>query len=204
MNDPKQHERAEMAHSISDEELMLQVREGVGEMLGVLFDRYQQPLFSFFYRLTGERAQSEDLVQDVFYRLLKYRHTYKSGSAFRTWLYQVARNARRDRFEPQREVGIEEAREPAIFPRDMVAEDQEAALLRKALLKLPAEKREVLLLSRYQELKYEEIGKILGCEANTVKVRVFRALQELKEIVAEMQGHRGLGRGPQAGVRYDM
>ena len=204
MNDPKQHERAEMAHSISDEELMLQVREGVGEMLSVLFDRYQQPLFSFFYRLTGERTQSEDLVQDVFYRLLKYRHTYKTGSAFRTWLYQIARNARRDRFEPQHEVGIDEAPEPATFPRDMVAEDQEAALLRKALLKLPAEKREVLLLSRYQELKYEEIGKILGCEANTVKVRVFRALQELKEIVTEMQGHRGLGRGPQAGVRYDM
>lgn len=203
MKDPKQHERAEMVHSLSDEELMLQVREGVGEMLGVLFDRYQQPLFSFFYRLTGERVQSEDLVQEVFYRLLKYRNTYKAGSAFRTWIYQIARNARRDRYEERREVAIDEAPEPVTFPRDLVAEDQEVALLRKALLQLSAEKREVLLLSRYQELKYEEIGKILGCQANTVKVRVFRALEELRGIVAEMQGRRFPGH-PQAGVRYDM
>src|SRR6185312_16627320 len=55
-----------MTNSLPDEELMLQVREGVGEMLAVLFDRYQSPLFNFYRRLTGDRAVSEDLVQDVF------------------------------------------------------------------------------------------------------------------------------------------
>src|SRR5919201_584773 len=94
----KQHRSRDhaMVNTISEEELMLQVREGIGEMLAVLFDRYQQPLFNFFVRLTGDRALSEDLVQDVCSRTLRYRHTYKPGSAFRAWMYQVARNARQD------------------------------------------------------------------------------------------------------------
>ena len=62
-----------MTQSIPDEELMSQVRNGVGEMLGELFERYQSPLFNFYYRLTGDRGLSEDLVQEVFLRILKYR-----------------------------------------------------------------------------------------------------------------------------------
>lgn len=177
-----------MVNTISDEELMLQVREGIGEMLGVLFDRYQQPLFSFFVRLTGDRALSEDLVQDVFYRILRYRHTYKPGSPFRAWVYQVARNARQDSLHRQRnENPLEENVHPSVVPRDTVAAEQESLLLRRALMALPEEKREVLLLSRFQELSYEEIGKLLGCDVGAVKVRVFRALQSLKEIAAQLQ-----------------
>ena len=59
--------------------------------------------------------------------------------------------------------------------------------MRRALLALPEEKREVLLLSRFQELSYEEIGKLLGCDVGAVKVRVFRALQSLKEIAGQLQ-----------------
>ncbi len=181
-----------MVTTISDEELMLQVREGIGEMLSVLFDRYQQPLFSFFVRLTGDRSLSEDLVQDVFYRILRYRHTYKPGSQFRSWIYQVARNARHDNLGRQRnETALEENLHPSVVPRDSVADQQESLLLRRALLQLPEEKREVLLLSRFQELSYEEIGKLLGCEVGAVKVRVFRALQALKEIARDLQNKPG-------------
>jgi RNA polymerase sigma factor (sigma-70 family) len=195
-----------MANTISDEELMLQVREGIGEMLGVLFDRYQQPLFSFFVRMTGDRALSEDLVQDVFYRILRYRHTYKPGSAFRAWMYQVARNARRDNLDRQvNEISLDDQTLPStVVPVDIAAEQQQNALLRRALLKLPEEKREVLVLSRFQELSYEEIGNLLGCETGAVKVRVFRALQALRETVHRLQSRPPLKPGPQQGVRYDM
>src|SRR5215472_5086334 len=81
-----------------DEDLMLQVRDGAGEMLGVLFDRYQTPLFNFYAKLTGDRALSEDLVQEVFLRILKYRQSYRRGTPFRAWVYQIARNARIDHF----------------------------------------------------------------------------------------------------------
>jgi RNA polymerase sigma factor (sigma-70 family) len=211
MTDEQQADRQRplRPNSISDEELMLQVRDGIGEMLGVLFDRYQQPLYSFFYRLTGDRAVSEDLVQDVFYRVLRYRHTFKPGSPFKAWLYQIARNARHDSFDPRTPQAVDDAAlemhaaQHAATPKDLVAEEQQAKLIRRALLKLPEEKREVLLLSRYQGLKYEEIGKLMGCETNTVKVRVFRALAELREIFEQMQ-QAPSKRAPQPGVQYDM
>ena len=67
---------------MSDEELMSQVRSGVGEMLGVLFERYHVPLFNFYLKLTGDRPVSEDLVQEVFFRILKYRHSYRPDTPF--------------------------------------------------------------------------------------------------------------------------
>ena len=68
------------------------------------------------------------------------------------------------------------------MPTDSAQQKQEAELLHRALLELSEEKREVLVLSRFQELKYEEIARLMGCEVNTVKVRVHRALQELRQI----------------------
>ena len=61
--------------------------------MGILFERYHALLFNFLLRLTGNRHQSEDLVQEVFVRLLKYRHTYRGESQFTTWMFQIARNA---------------------------------------------------------------------------------------------------------------
>src|SRR5438128_9590600 len=141
-----------MNDSLSDEELMLYVRNGVGEMLAVLFDRYQVPLFNFFYRLTDNRAISEDLVQDAFYRILKYRQSYQPGSSFRTWMYQIARNARADLFNKQRnEVPEDAAPLAVVLPMDPLHDQQQISRLKEALMLLPEEKRELLVLSRFQE-----------------------------------------------------
>lgn len=162
---------------------MSQVRSGVGEMLGVLFDRYQMPLFNFFYKMTGNRTMSEDLVQEVFFRILKYRLSYRLGTPFRAWMYQIARNARVDFFRRQRpEVSWEPELEPAVVQQDSAQQRQETEMLYRALLQMPDEKKEVLILSRFQGLKYEEIAQLLGCEVNTVKTKVHRALQELREL----------------------
>jgi RNA polymerase sigma-70 factor (ECF subfamily) len=172
-----------MKNSLPDEELMSQVRSGVGEMLGVLFDRYQMPLFNFFYKMTGNRTMSEDLVQEVFFRILKYRLSYRLGTPFRAWMYQIARNARVDFFRRQRpEVSWEPELEPAVVQQDSAQQRQETEMLYRALLQMPDEKKEVLILSRFQGLKYEEIAQLLGCEVNTVKTKVHRALQELREL----------------------
>src|SRR5512133_515286 len=171
-----------MSDAIPDEELMLRVRNDEVETLSELFERHHVALFNFFYRLTGDAAGSEDLVQDSFYRVLKYRRTYKPGTAFRTWMYQIARNVRNDRYHKQRdEVDLEAAPVATVLPVDTVDGQQQVTRLKQALMQLPEEKRELLLLSRYQGMKYEEIARLLQCEVGTVKVRVHRALQELKE-----------------------
>src|SRR6516164_9355553 len=118
-----------MTNSVSDEELMSQVRNGVGEMLGVLFDRYQVPLFNFYLKLTGERSVSEDLVQEVFLRILKYRQTYRIDTPFRAWMYQIARNARVDHLRRRRpETSWEPEMSPAVAPADTAEQSQETAL----------------------------------------------------------------------------
>ena len=75
---------------------MAEVRDGEVEKLGVLFERHHQPLFNFFVRQTGHREFSDDLVQEVFFRMLKYRHTFQPQNQFRSWMFQVARNVHFD------------------------------------------------------------------------------------------------------------
>src|SRR6202011_3000036 len=123
--------------SVTDEELMLQVRDGAADMLGVLFDRYHGPLYGFYARLTGDRALSEDLVQEVFLRILKYRQSYRPGTPFRAWVYQIARNARIDhfrKFPPQ--TALEPEMLPPVLPTDSAQEQQEVELLQRALQQL--------------------------------------------------------------------
>ena len=88
--------------SPTDNELMEDVRDGRVEKLAVLFERYQTMLYNFFLRLTGNRAASEDLVQEVFVRVLKYRTGYLSESRFNVWLFQIARNAHIDHLRKQK------------------------------------------------------------------------------------------------------
>src|SRR5580700_8292786 len=82
--------------ALEDEQLMGGVSEGDIGGLEPLFDRHHRALFHYFLRLTSNRMASEDLVQDVFYRILKYRHTYQKGTPFRAWMYQIGRNALAD------------------------------------------------------------------------------------------------------------
>jgi RNA polymerase sigma-70 factor (ECF subfamily) len=75
-------------------------------------------------------------------------------------------------------------------PDRALQKKQETLLLRRALASLPGEKREVLIMSRYQDLKYEEIASVLECEVGTVKVRVYRALRELSDRFFALTGER--------------
>ena len=174
---------------------MNSVREGEIAKLETLFDRHHRGLFHYFLRLTSNRTASEDLVQDVFYRILKYRHTYQPDTSFRAWMYQIGRNAMVD-YVAKHKAEIALPAEAGDFASTSPAPDrsaqaaQEKALLHKALKALPADKREVLVLSRFQGLKYEEIAAVLKCEVGTVKVRVYRALRELGDRFYALSGER--------------
>jgi RNA polymerase sigma-70 factor (ECF subfamily) len=171
-----------------DEDLMLDVRNGAGETLGVLFDRYHTPLYNFYSKLTGDRTLSEDLVQEVFLRILKYRQSYQPGTPFRAWIYQIARNARVDHYrKTPKHITFEPEMAPAVMPKDSAQHSEEAELLHRALMQMPEEKREILILSRFQELRYDEIARLLGCELGTVKTRIHRAIQELRQTFRQLE-----------------
>lgn len=177
----------------TDNELMEDVRDGRVEKLAVLFERYQTMLYNFFLRLTGNRAASEDLVQEVFMRVLKYRAGYMGDSRFNVWLFQIARNAHIDHLRKQKTalpLDEQHAETPSREPRPDVAYEvgQEAELVRRALDRLPAPKRELLVLFRFQNLKLREIAELMGVQVGTVKAQVHRALKDLSRIYLELQG----------------
>lgn len=172
---------------MTDEDLMRAVRDGDLPQLGVLFDRYHVPLFDFLSRMIGNAAAAEDLVQDVFVRILKYRATYRDEGRFETWLFRIARNARADYFRtrPRSEPLGGEALErpsPGAGPARQLEEERERQRLRCALLRLREDKRELIVLARYRGMKLDQIAALLDVDVGTVKVRLHRAVRELRDI----------------------
>jgi len=178
---------------MTDNALMARVSAGELSKLAVLFERHHRGLFRYFVSMNRDRDLSEDLVQDVFFRVLRYRTSYDSAQSFTAWMYQIARRASLDRAHKQRAevVAIADRRDDLVSsapgPEERAAEGQNLALLKRALDKLPPDKREILILSRFQEMKYEDIAVVLGCEVGTVKVRVYRAMQALEQIYFEIE-----------------
>lgn len=178
----------------SDSAVMELVQAGDSAQLALLFERYHVALFRYLLQMTRNRALSEDLVQEVFFRALKYARSYDLSSPFPVWLYGMARHAYFDSLRKQRgEVAgadISETRSAEPMPEEIFARKQDATFLQEALGQLPEGKREVLVLSRFHNLRYEDIARILQCEVGTVKVRVYRALKELREKFCELRGEK--------------
>lgn len=183
--------------SISDKQLMLQVKSGQLDHLNPLFERYHRPLFRFFCRYGRDVSSSEDLVQTVFLRILKYRHNYTGNGSFKTWLFHIARNVNNDQ---HRRKSVTEARDlenwekqlhdPQAGPGDEMIRREELALLRKALQGLSAEQREIIVMSKLQGMPYQSIAELQGCTVGNVKVKVFRAMRSLKQVYAQLDDSR--------------
>jgi RNA polymerase sigma factor (sigma-70 family) len=179
----------------NDHQLMISVRNGETEKLGQLFEAHHKRLYNFFLNQTGNRQTSEDLVVDVFLRMLKYRHTYKDEGSFSSWMYTIARNARVDHYK-KNNVHSEFLKEPDSLtsntrnPAEKYEVKNDLTLLRKAMAELPDDRREIILMSRFNHTPYKEIGEVLGCTVGTVKVRVFRAMKDLTEKYFKLAGEK--------------
>lgn len=180
-------------NTLEDSVLMVKLQAGQTDKLGLLFERYNDRLFRFFMRLTrGKEALSEDLVQNTFFRILKYKKSYNPEKKFSTWIYQIGRNVFYDQCKKSenKEHSVDEFtyNEPRTeMSSPFQEEDERVILLKKAMDELPDDKREILVLSKYEGLKYKEIGEILNCSENAIKVKAHRAMKELKVIYTKLQ-----------------
>src|SRR4030095_8617284 len=168
---------------------MSQVRDGEVEALGFLYERHRTRLFNFFVRLTGDRPFSEDLVQESFLRMLKHRETFESVHRFTAWMFQIGRNVHIDALRKRKRLDSPQTPEKtqqeipseALTPYHASRLREDVQILQAALVQLPLELREPLILSRFENLKYEEIATILECSVSAVKMRIHRALKALRE-----------------------
>ena len=170
---------------------MLAVRNGEVDRLSVLFERYHRQLFAFFVRMLDDRAAAEDLVQDVFVRVLKYRHTFRDHGTFKSWLFEIARNTRRDAWKrPVLDaIGKDfDVATTAPGPGTQFEQVEDAALLKEALKRLPPDKRELIVLARYRGMDYAQLASLMQSEVGTVRVRLHRAIRQLGEIFCQLQG----------------
>jgi RNA polymerase sigma factor (sigma-70 family) len=188
----------------TDEDLMIAVRDGDVDQLEVLFERYREPLYDFFGRLTGNRSVSEDLVQDVFVRILKYRTTYRETHRFSTWMYRIARNSRIDylkKHKPETDT-TPDLVAPSSTPGRRLEESEEKALLQRALMQMTESNRELLILLRYQEMKYEVIAELLGIEIGAVRTRVHRAMKELRDTFLKLRSNESSCNATNSGTTF--
>lgn len=152
-----------------------------------LVKRHQKPLVNFFARM-GDYHHAEDLTQETFIRLFKYRKHYKPTARFTTFLYTLARRTWIDHCRRiMRRKDVYDAYESELAVRldsGTGSENEMHARIREALATLSDEMRGCVIMSLYQGLKYDEIAKIMNIPLGTVKTRIYHAMRKLREKLA--------------------
>jgi RNA polymerase sigma-70 factor (ECF subfamily) len=167
----------------SDEQLMVAFSKGSADAFNGLFSRYKQPLFGFFRRRLADPSQAEELTQETFLVIVRSASRYQPTALFRTYLYAIALKILQAH---RRKAAFRAAFWVAAASREPVVQntsDVEVAL-RHAVGKLEPTDREILMLREFEQLKYEEIAKVLDLPVNTVRSRLFRARTALRDMLA--------------------
>jgi RNA polymerase sigma-70 factor (ECF subfamily) len=166
---------------------MLKVKNGDIDKMGLLYERYYRQLYRFLFNMTRQKELSEDMVQNIFLRMLKYPDGFMGFGEFKMWMYHIARNNVYDHFRKVKRTpahsaltNYEDRIDGEQYADALMEKEQELKMLETAMGKLSDENRELLILCRFQELKYNEIARILNTTQGAVKVRVHRALNQLK------------------------
>lgn len=178
----------------ADLDLIKRVAEGDQSAFAMLFDRLASPLYSLAYKMLGDTSEAQDAIQDVFVQIWRRASNYDSNqSSVFTWAILLTRGrvidrlrgrARRLRLEEASRQEHESAQALASISEsgaDIVGRNEEAARVRSALAKLPAEQREALELAFFTAMTHKEIAKQVRQPLGTVKARIRRGLLKLRE-----------------------
>ncbi|MEO5959908.1 MAG: sigma-70 family RNA polymerase sigma factor [Opitutaceae bacterium] len=175
-----------------DTELMCRVQRGDEAALGTLMQRWERPVKSVIARLVLNAREAEDLAQETFVRVWQQRGKFRPDAEFRPWIFSIAVNIARNRLRWWRsrpEVALEEWTEGASETESgaTAAERRERAeAVRTAVAALPAELREALVLSVYEQMPHAEIALALGATIKAVETRIARARARLRQALPRM------------------
>ena len=177
---------------VTDEELMLEAKNGDMKCVSELFRRYNVPLYNFFYGNLRDDALSKDLVQGVFERVIKYRSKYDQKFTFKPWLYKIAWNEQNDHFR-SRKISLPGSEQLSkMIPTTEEKHDDHAEAkqrLQLAISALNSDQRNLLQLTHFEGLKYAEVAEVMNCSLSAVKVRMHRLMKSLRTEFYNIQGY---------------
>ncbi len=177
--------------TINDQILINQIVEGDTNSFTILVDRYKDLVFTLALRMLKNREEAEEVAQDTFIKTYKSLEKFKGDSKFSTWIYRVAYNSCLDRIKKNKkhlnDVEINEFTEHEVVTIDNALDKMETKEQRDAIHrcidKLPSEESFLLTLYYFDDLSLDEISKIVGITANSIKVKLFRSRKKLATIL---------------------
>lgn len=184
----------------TEAEIVIRVLKGDRQAYALLVEEYKSPIYNLAYRMMNNVADAEDLAQETFLRSFRELPRFDTKRRFYTWLYTISLNLIRNHLKKAgRKTGFSniDASSDRIHlneDHDVTVEINDADQLKKekekqleiCLLKLSPELRELLVMRFYQRLSFEEISEITGLSQGAVKMRVYRGLEKLKEMMEKM------------------
>jgi RNA polymerase sigma-70 factor, ECF subfamily len=194
-----------------DLDLELAQRHGAGDVRAFdeVYARYAEMVYNLALRLAGDAEEAADLTQEVFLRVYRHLGSFGGRSALKTWIFRVALNHCRERlsrFRPLTQSIGDEADGPGGFqplriadprrgPEDLAVAADLGRQVARGLARLPAAFREAVVLRDLQGLSYEEIAAVLGVRVGTVRSRIARGREQLRNLLERTAGSP-LGEGP--------
>lgn len=185
-----------------DHRLMAQVAENDLQAFNELINLYKNKLLTMLVRMVGTSEEAEDLLQETYVRVWEHRRNFDDRYCFSTWIYTIAMNLGKNELRKRKKVrflSMFDREGKAIEVADKKAEHSGAlgVLIERAVQNLPARYREAFELRDLQQLSYEEIGDVLSVPVGTVKSRVNRARNLLKdELKPRVERYHGLSKSP--------
>jgi len=194
-----------LAHVLSwpqdESDLVTELQGGSESAFDWLVTHYHGPVFGLITGLVGDSAEAADITQEVFLKAFRGLGSFRRGSSLRTWLYRIAvreaLNARRwwwrhhrrqTSLEIEREDGPQtiEIEDPAESPLDLAESSETQQIVRRGLHQVPEVFRGAVILRDLEGLSYEDVAEVLDVSVGTVKSRILRGRQALREILAPL------------------
>jgi len=182
-------------NTLADGELVRTAVSGREAAFEELVRRYQRPIASYVYRMVGDYDAALDLTQEVFIKVYNSLSRYRSEFKFSTWIYKIAHNTAIDHLRrhtvrdqimtadgdgPRSEIAIESRR---LTPEQESEREERRSEIESVVQSLPAAYRELIVLRHSHDLSYDEIAEVTGLPLGTVKNRLFRAREAMRDLL---------------------
>ena len=181
-----------------DEEIISRILKGEQSAFSILVEKYQNYVFTLVLRFTENREDAEEIAQDVFVKAYRSLADFRGDSKFSTWLFTITRTTclsflRKKKLDTQsldnERIGLQVENRESGFNANLVEQKSRHTMLNRAISMLSVDDAQILNLFYKAEQTLEEIGKIMGLDPNTVKVKLHRARQRLKEKMEKYFAH---------------